>query len=219
MKNAKRDSGISYSSIAILLMSMALAYGFYQKISNTRTEVSVAYVIEPQDDSGLGLASEHESEQKPLPSAAAMAEDLVPVAGIAPEEKGPVQAKTLKSWRLEDFKNLMQRTQSELPLLADFKNLSPKEVHHTPEILNRAGTKLGLIAEILALNPDFGPIAQEFYQDCLVRKDLPTSIRALCLANHRNLRVLQGYSLDWQEEEIRTTTSEIRELAEHVPLK
>ena len=232
MKNAKKASGISYSNIAIVLIFTALSYGIYQKVFQHRSEVTSADAIEHQveqevfqsDDLNLGQKTEKKPELKPTEQTAVFEEVSDSVAeqafgtSIVTQEE-PVQVKSLKSWSFEDYKKLMKRTQSELPVLTDFKKLNPKEVHHTPEILNRAGTKLGLIAEVLDANPDFVPIAQEFYQDCLVRKDLPTSIRALCLANHRNLRVSQGDSPDWHEAEIRTTTSEIRELAEHIPLK
>lgn len=224
MKNVKKDSGISYSNIAIVLILVALIYGTYQKVSESPTDLRSVDQAEQDtsanDDVDFLEKAGPQPQQKIVDKSVEREEasDLVTEEVPAPTEES-VQVKAPQAWSSADFKNLMKRTQSELPVSADFKKLSPKEVHHTPELLNRAGVKLGLIAEVLDGNPDFAPIAQEFYQDCLIRKDLPTSIRALCLANHRNLRVSYGDSPDWHDEEIKNTTIEIRELAEHIPLK
>lgn len=73
MKNAKKASGISYSSVAIILILTALAYGFYRNVSESRAEVRSTDILEHQveqantlsDDKALGLISEHKPEQKP----------------------------------------------------------------------------------------------------------------------------------------------------------
>lgn len=211
MKNQKEASGISYSKIAKRLIFLVLVYGGYQfsalkkvKTSNETTQ-SVA--------ESVAVRNEIEKQEALLPESESAPEDR---SEMVRTESDPQQE--LKIWNHAEFEKLTQKTLQELPVLNDFKKLSQREVHHTPEIIGLAGDKLGLVAEVFDAHPEFAPEAQKFYFKCLSRKDLPASIRALCLANHRNLRVSKGESPEWRVEETRTTSQEVRDLADQVPL-
>lgn len=211
MKNQKRASGISYSRILILLV---LIYGGYQLFSEESAKNPTEKSFRSEELVYLENVKENESEEDLSLEGESSVHTLFEASNVE-----PISKKSLKSWTHEEFQGLTNKTLQELPALKDFKGLSQEEVHHTPEIISIAGDKLGHLAEVLAAHPQFTKEAQDFYQRCFSRKDLPISIRALCLANHRNIRVAQGYAPEWLTEELYATTEEVRDLAEQIPLK
>lgn len=212
MKNVKRVSGISYSKVILIVALMAFSYGGYKHASSQENSED-AHVDSRSTEALLQgtLLQENgkQSVQDRLSSSSSSSDE-----GIASNAATP---KALSSWSQEEFQALTQRTLRELPRLSDLRKLSQREVHHTPEIINRAGEKLGIVAELLETHPNFQPEAEEFYIKCLAQKEFPTAIRALCLANHRNLRMKSGESPEWKEDEMRMTNEDIRTLAEQVP--
>lgn len=116
-----------------------------------------------------------------------------------------------------EFHDLTSAAQKSLPRREAFRKISMKEAHGTPSLMQDAGTILGQIAQALHDNPSLSDEASDFYQTCLARSDLPDQIRALCLANHRSLRLHKGERPDWSQEDIQLTTETIRDLAEQIP--
>ncbi|AHI06427.1 hypothetical protein BDW_09635 [Bdellovibrio bacteriovorus W] len=212
MKNQKRASGISYSKIAKGIILIALLVGGYKLFVPKSAETSVDRDFEAPVVGIIGDES----------NATSAPEGELGTNGLS-ESKGTAEVHHETStqdrvWSQQDFQKLTHKTLQDLPVLNDFKKLSQREAHHTPEIINRAGDSLGLVAEVLAAHPEFFPEAQDFYVKCFSRKDFPASVRALCLANHRNLRVSKGESPEWQQEEAQSTSEEVRDLAAQVPL-
>ena len=117
---------------------------------------------------------------------------------------------------LAEFEKYLVRVQKEFPVLGDFQKLSAREVHHTPDILVAAGEKMGTIADLLSRNANYYSAGLNFYSNCYSRNDLPASLRALCLANHRKMRTSHGGVFEWSEEEIENSSIEVRDLAEQV---
>ena len=139
--------------------------------------------------------------------------------GLQNETEGSEEPHLLQqsAMSLSDFSELSQATQKALPTLQDFKSLSSKEAHTTPLIIQQAGSALGKVAQALSDNPHFAAEAAQFYRDCFARINLPDQIRALCLANHRNLRLKNGDRAEWTGEETTHTTDTIQNLAKQIP--
>jgi hypothetical protein len=117
----------------------------------------------------------------------------------------------------EEFRKLSKKVLMTLPKTGALQKLSAEEVHHTPALIREAGQNLGQVAQALHDNPALAGEAASFYKACFLKTDLPVQVRALCLADHRNLRVRGGDRADWTEDE-RQVHPEIHRLASMVPV-
>jgi hypothetical protein len=81
------------------------------------------------------------------------------------------------------FFSLLTETTNRLPKMADIKKIPTEALHHTPEILIKAGRNLGVIKEVLKLHPAYENTALVFYQSCAKDSTVMTSARELCLTN------------------------------------
>ena len=117
---------------------------------------------------------------------------------------------------LQSFRDLTASAQEKLPTLSQIRKLSKEEVHHTPELLRDAGLVLSQIAQALHDNENLASEAASFYENCYAREDLPSSIRGLCLADHRNIRLKWGDRAEWTSHEAQQP-AEVLRLAEAIP--
>lgn len=136
-------------------------------------------------------------------------------ANESKESSAPSEAQ-INQMNLQSFRDLTAAAQEKLPTLNDFKKLSAAEVHHTPALLRDAGLVLSQIAQALHDNENLAADAAQFYESCYARTDLPTSIRGLCLADHRNIRIKWGDRAEWTTHEAQQPVEVLR-LAEAIP--
>lgn len=132
------------------------------------------------------------------------------------KDAAPVSNSELNQMNLQSFRDLTASAQEKLPTLQDFKKLTAAEVHHTPALLREAGLVLSQIAQALHDNENLAVEAAMFYESCYARTDLPTSIRGLCLADHRNIRIKWGDRAEWTSHEAQQPVEVLR-LAEAIP--
>lgn len=186
-----------------------LAVGVWQ--SRQKTESSA-----PENAPAASASPAESPAASPSPGAspaasAASAPEASPAAGSAAE---PVPAG--KPMNLGEFRELTQKTLAELPTTASLHKLKPEEVHETPTLITAAGGALGRIAQIVHDDPSLKNEGLSFYESCYTKDDLPAQIRALCVADHRNLRISQGDQLEWQGSEAKLP-SNILDLANEIP--
>jgi hypothetical protein len=126
------------------------------------------------------------------------------------------QAPEKNQMNLQSFRDLTASAQEKLPTLAKIRKLTNEEVHHTPELLREAGLILSQVAQALHDNENLASEAASFYEGCYSREDLPSSIRGLCLADHRNIRLKWGDRAEWTSHEGQQP-AEVLRLAEAIP--
>ena len=119
---------------------------------------------------------------------------------------------------LQSFRDLTASAQEKLPTLAALRKLKAEDVHHTPDLIREAGLILSQVAQALHDNENLASEAASFYEDCYSRADLPTSVRGLCLADHRNIRLKWGDRAEWTSHEAQQP-AEVLRLAEAIPLQ
>ncbi len=67
-----------------------------------------------------------------------------------------------------------------LPTLEEISDLKEEEVHHTPEIVMNAGTKIGELITAANDEPTRREETAKFFLSCAEDEDVVASIRALC---------------------------------------
>lgn len=117
---------------------------------------------------------------------------------------------------LQSFRDLTASAQEKLPTLVALRKLKAKDVHHTPDLIREAGLILSQVAQALHDNENLASEAASFYEGCYSRTDLPTSVRGLCLADHRNIRLKWGDRAEWTSHEAQQP-AEVLRLAEAIP--
>jgi hypothetical protein len=130
--------------------------------------------------------------------------------------ESPEKAPEKNQMNLQSFRDLTVSAQEKLPTLSQIRKLTLEEVHHTPELLRTAGLILSQVAQALHDNENLASEAASFYEGCYSREDLPSSIRGLCLADHRNIRLKWGDRAEWTSHEAQQP-AEILRLAEAIP--
>jgi hypothetical protein len=96
--------------------------------------------------------------------------------------RGPSSISKPLSAQAQEFHNELQA------LLRSFPTQSQNlKVLITPESLVEAADRLGEVAEKTEANPEFRPLALDFYGHCAVQKDGVSSIQAVCLKKAREL--------------------------------
>lgn len=153
----------------------------------------------------VDLEISESTESKPVSKALE-----IPV--IESSEKGPEK----NQMNLQSFRDLTASAQEKMPTLSQFRKLTAEEVHHTPSLLREAGLILSQVAQALHDNENLASEAAAFYETCYSREDLPSSIRGLCLADHRNIRIKWGDRAEWTAHEARQP-AEVLRLAEAIP--
>jgi len=137
-------------------------------------------------------------------------------AGDSPTITDPTDIKTTKPMSLGEFRNLTKKTLAGLPTLESLHALDASQVHETPTIMMAAGNSLGQIAQIVHDDPSLKNEGLSFYETCYVKENLPPQIRALCVADHRNLRISQGDGEAWLGSEAKLPAN-ILSLAQEIP--
>jgi hypothetical protein len=130
--------------------------------------------------------------------------------------ESPEKAPEKNQMNLQSFRDLTVSAQEKLPTLSQIRKLPAEDVHHTPELLRAAGLILSQVAQALHDNENLASEAASFYEVCYSREDLPSSIRGLCLADHRNIRLKWGDRAEWTSHEAQQP-AEILRLAEAIP--
>lgn len=147
-----------------------------------------------------------------------------PITAITPTKAGTegsvaggaVNEPSKSEMTLAEFSELAQKTLLALPTLQNLRGLTNEEVHETPMVLRQAGHDLGEIAQALHDNPALASEAAAFYRTCFTRDDFPASVRGLCLADHRNLRIANGDRAEWTVQELEVPR-EVLSLALKIP--
>jgi len=83
----------------------------------------------------------------------------------------------------KEFVSKLQNISSALPTIAQLQKLTESQVHRTPSPLVAAAESLGEVEEAVEANPSLRPHAIEFYQQCAIKDELASTIRALCYHN------------------------------------
>ncbi|ATH07120.1 hypothetical protein BIY24_03955 [Halobacteriovorax marinus] len=78
---------------------------------------------------------------------------------------------------VDDFSPKLQ----ELPTFSEIQNLSNEDVHHTPDLVKRAGVVIGEVHQSAQVRPVLRPSALKFFTQCAEDDETIHSIRALCL--------------------------------------
>ncbi len=113
-----------------------------------------------------------------------------------------------------EFQNFAYRTLNLLPKKSEFKELNAEQVHEMPDLLWRAGIELGKIAKILHDQPALAHRGLAFYEACAGEAEYPTPVRALCVANYRDLSARSKVS---SEDFMRTLPVDVRVLSNRIP--
>lgn len=132
--------------------------------------------------------------------------------GTVDTQSGALQTAPPKVESLVKFNWLAKKTLAGLPTTVALRKLPPEEFHETPRLIRQAGKELGAIAQWLEDEPSLKPAGALFYQACFQREDIASSVRALCLSNHRALREAAGDPEGWSEEENKVH-AEVKRLA------
>lgn len=117
-----------------------------------------------------------------------------PESTLAPQ---PTQSPTENSAEKiseRDFERLAAKTLRSLPDKKQLQKLTEEEAHQTPRAIKEAGVELGRIAQVLHDQPEMAAQGLRFYDVCLKRESVPTSIRALCFSNARRISKKTGKS-------------------------
>ncbi|MBS1983902.1 MAG: hypothetical protein JST16_06995 [Bdellovibrionales bacterium] len=110
-----------------------------------------------------------------------------PVIGITTEIKAkeaPAASAEMTSPKVLEFRSFLKETHAQMPKQSDLRKLTTQQAHHFPAPLEKAGALMGEIAERLEKDPSLTPEAVKFYAGCALDDQLPSSVRALCLANY-----------------------------------
>lgn len=187
-ENPYRDL-IYISTAVIFILCIVLFKSSFKTSDFTQTEVVVTGAAAASPDSSASNANSEESAR--------------------PEAEQ-------NKMNLQSFRDLTDSTLEKLPTIRDFKKLTSAQAHHAPGILREAGLALSQIAQALHDNESLAAEAATFYETCYSRSDLPASIRGLCLADHRNIRIKWGDRAEWTSHEARQP-AEVLRLAEAIP--
>ncbi len=80
-----------------------------------------------------------------------------------------------------DKQNQFNHFIKSLPIIDDLQNLSPEEVHHTPEIIKDGGELIGRIHAEADSDATKRVDAMSFFKKCAEDEQIVTAIRAVCL--------------------------------------
>lgn len=83
---------------------------------------------------------------------------------------------------LSDYQHQLERAFKSLPTKDDLVNLSPQEVHHTPEMIMEGGEVIGKIHQEAELDPTKRSKAMSFFGQCAEDREIATALRAVCLS-------------------------------------
>jgi len=114
---------------------------------------------------------------------------------------------------LQEFTATTQQTLRSLPNRGQIAQLSEAEVQHTPMLVVQAGRKLGQILEMLDAHPELAQQGARFYTDCALQANGVTTIRALCLANLRELSRKHQMPLPSEVENLPAQVKKLADLA------
>jgi hypothetical protein len=84
-----------------------------------------------------------------------------------------------------NFESTLSQALATLPTTEKLRDLRDSDVHGMPEPVRAAGDALANIADSVAKNRALAPRALQFYAECVDKKDVVASVRALCLSNVR----------------------------------
>lgn len=73
-----------------------------------------------------------------------------------------------------------------LPTNDDIKDLSPEEVHHTPELVLESAREIGKMIDAAEKNPELREKTVRFLLECAEASNVVASIRAVCWKNTMN---------------------------------
>ncbi len=71
----------------------------------------------------------------------------------------------------------------EFPTIADLKDLSDDEVHHTPEVVMNGGRLVGQLIDRAEKNPALREKTLQLLKSCAESDDVVTAVRAVCWKN------------------------------------
>ncbi|RYZ87324.1 MAG: hypothetical protein EOP06_12865, partial [Proteobacteria bacterium] len=207
-------SARSYVAILLIVVSTGLMLNRARQANTARATHADKDVAGAHEQiSGNGADHFHENEtgsianKKSIRDSDHESSQSAQAAGANDNVAAPAQ-----SMDLNQFRQLLARTKQDLPKLKQLRELSSKDVHHTPTLIVNAGIALGQVAQALHDNPALASEATAFYQECFLGSELPVQIRSLCLANHRKLRHQHGDRLEWNDQEL-TAGYEVLRLA------
>lgn len=113
-----------------------------------------------------------------------------------------------------DYQNKLERDFKALTTKDDLKNLTPHEVHHTPELLKNGGELIGRIHDEAESDPAKRVDALNFFKRCAEDGQIATAIRAVCLSKVYKLIPVWKLPVPLNEERI---SREVSELAMKLP--
>ena len=90
---------------------------------------------------------------------------------------------------LKEFKEFADQVFDRLPQKEELKNSKGSAVHQMPKPMMEAAAKLGQIRAMIEAQPQLKKEALIHYQSCAKKKELATSIRAVCFNDAKQLHV------------------------------
>ena len=96
---------------------------------------------------------------------------------VKSHEASVADAKIPSSYKQNQFDGYMKS----LPIIDDLQNLSPEEVHHTPELIKDGGELIGRIHAEAESDATKRVDAMSFFKKCAEDEQIVTAIRAVCL--------------------------------------
>jgi hypothetical protein len=120
-------------------------------------------------------------KQKPVESTA----ETTPETTIVEEQPSePVKGNEIVAAPKDEEDSIMDI--GSLPTLDDMKELSPEEVHHTPEAVLESAREIGNMIENAEKNPELREKTVKFLLECSEADNVVASIRAVCWKNTMN---------------------------------
>jgi hypothetical protein len=95
-----------------------------------------------------------------------------------------------------EFKEFSNQVFDSLPKKENLKSEGSSAVHQMPKTMTETAAKLGQLRAMIEAKPQLKKEAVSWYQNCALKSNLATSVRALCLNNAKQLH-LEIFNTPW----------------------
>ena len=202
-KGLTKKTKVTYLIIILAITIIAVAFLFKAKLDKVETSIAEADSHAHEHDTHKDHDHIHDEEN-------------VDHTIIAREEKPNIirvgsqgVQSEVEKWTLPKFKTYLNETINSLPNKKAAQGLKDEEVHQNPKMVMDAGLRLGSIKKQIKLNSDFEEEGMKFYDQCAMKEDGLTPVRALCLANLVYMKNEKG-----EDFELEKYPEKVKELAQ-----
>ncbi len=137
---------------------------------------------------------------------------------LAEDERIAADKKALKgeaAARLS-FRHTGEAVFRQLPTIKTMISVTAEEAHGVPRVVQEAGAGLGQIAQSLENDPRLASDGVQFYMRCYRNSSFIPQVRALCLADARNLRK-QNSGASFPTEDLSGVPLQVIQLSKQIP--